>query len=66
MNCEKLRLPQSYSYGGTTSGHNAEGIESMKPNRSRILKIRFNADTSSNLTWNFRPQQTELKVLHIE
>lgn len=43
-------------------GHNADNIESMKPNRSRILRIRFNADTSSNLTWKFRPQQTELKV----
>nr|CAG4642141.1 EOG090X0GO2 [Eurycercus lamellatus] len=54
---------QSYSYGGTTAaGHNAEGIESMKPNRERIIKVRFNADTSSSLTWNFKPQQSELKV----
>jgi len=54
---------QSYSYGGTTAaGHNAEGLENVKPNPERVLRIRFNADTSSNLTWNFKPQQTELKV----
>ena len=34
----------------------------MKPNRERVLRIRFNADTSSNLTWNFKPQQAEVKV----
>ena len=56
-------LLQSYSYGGTTAaGHNAEGIENLKPNRERVLRIRFNADTSSNLTWNFKPQQAEIKV----
>merc|ERR1711928_315011 len=40
---------QSYSYGGTTSatGHKTEGLENMKPNRERVLRIRFNADTSS-------------------
>nr|CAG4647502.1 EOG090X0GO2 [Megafenestra aurita] len=54
---------QSYSYGGTTAaGHNAEGLENMKPNRERVLKIRFNADTSSSLTWDFKPQQSEIKV----
>nr|CAG4642882.1 EOG090X0GO2 [Evadne anonyx] len=54
---------QSYSYGGTTSAvHNTEGIENLKPNRERVLRIRFNADTSSNLTWNFKPQQSEIKV----
>jgi len=55
---------QSYSYGGTTSatGHKTEGLENMKPNRERVLRIRFNADTSSNLTWNFKPQQSEIKV----
>lgn len=56
---------QSYSYGGTTStGHNAEGLENMKPNRERVIKVRFNADTSSSLTWDFKPQQTEIKVSH--
>merc|ERR1711928_227227 len=49
---------------GTTSatGHKTEGLENMKPNRERVLRIRFNADTSSNLTWNFKPQQSEIKV----
>ncbi|KZS14051.1 Cytochrome C oxidase assembly protein COX11 [Daphnia magna] len=54
---------QSYSYGGTTSAnHSAEGLENIVPNSKRILKIRFNADTSSSLTWDFKPQQAELKV----
>lgn len=54
---------QSSGYGGTTSdSHSSEGIEKLKPNKERIIKIRFNADTSSSLTWNFKPQQSELKV----
>ncbi|XP_046639700.1 cytochrome c oxidase assembly protein COX11, mitochondrial-like [Daphnia pulicaria] len=54
---------QSYSYGGTTSStHNPEGLEKLVPNRERIIKVRFNADTSSSLTWDFKPQQSELKV----
>jgi len=55
---------QSSGYGGTTSdSHSSEGIEKLKPNKERSIKIRFNADTSSSLTWNFKPQQSELKVL---
>nr|CAG4641300.1 EOG090X0GO2 [Eulimnadia texana] len=54
---------QAYSYGGTTAaGHDASKVESIKPNRSRVLKIKFNADTAASLTWNFRPQQSEIKV----
>ncbi|XP_046462656.1 cytochrome c oxidase assembly protein COX11, mitochondrial-like [Daphnia pulex] len=54
---------QSYSYGGTTSStHNPEGLENLVPNRERIIKVRFNADTSSSLTWDFKPQQSELQV----
>lgn len=35
----------------------------MKPNKERVIKVRFNADTSSSLTWDFKPQQNEIKVL---
>nr|CAG4645207.1 EOG090X0GO2 [Leptodora kindtii] len=54
---------QSYSYGGTTSAnHDVTDIENLKPNRQRTVRVRFNADTSSGLTWNFKPQQNEIKV----
>ena len=55
---------QAYSYGGTTSAkHGAEGLENLKTNPDRVIKVRFNADTSSTLTWNFKPQQREIKVM---
>nr|CAG4643580.1 EOG090X0GO2 [Ilyocryptus agilis] len=53
---------QSYSYGGTTTTHSGEGLGNVKVNPNRIIRVRFNADTSSNMNWNFKPQQTELKV----
>ncbi|KAL1518173.1 hypothetical protein ABEB36_001835 [Hypothenemus hampei] len=54
---------QSYSYGGTTaSGHDTSKIETMQPNKSRPIKIRFNADKASNMRWNFQPQQNEITV----
>ena len=30
--------------------------------KDRVIKIRFNADTAAAMTWNFKPQQTEIKV----
>nr|CAG4644402.1 EOG090X0GO2 [Lepidurus arcticus] len=54
---------QAYGYGGTTvAGHDTSKLESMKPNRNRIIRVKFNADTATSLTWNFRPQQTEIKL----
>nr|CAG4652268.1 EOG090X0GO2 [Triops cancriformis] len=54
---------QAYGYGGTTvTGHDTSKIETMKPNLNRVMRIKFNADTAASLTWNFRPQQTEIKV----
>lgn len=54
---------QAYSYGGTTQqGHDAEKVESMQKREDRILRIRFNADTAASMTWNFKPQQSEIKV----
>ncbi|XP_076061152.1 cytochrome c oxidase copper chaperone COX11 isoform X2 [Oratosquilla oratoria] len=55
---------RAYSYGGTTAvGHDAEKVENMKTVKDREIKIRFNADTAASMTWNFRPQQSEIKVL---
>lgn len=54
---------QATSYGGQTSvGHDASKIEEMKKIPHRVISVRFNADTSSSLTWNFKPQQTEILV----
>lgn len=53
----------AYSYGGTTgAGHDAEKVGSMKKVEDRIIKIKFNADLSASMRWNFKPQQYELKV----
>ncbi|KAK3861901.1 hypothetical protein Pcinc_032178 [Petrolisthes cinctipes] len=54
---------QAYSYGGTTQqGHNAEKVEDMKTVTDRVIRVRFNADTAASMTWNFRPQQSEIKL----
>ncbi|XP_050521669.1 cytochrome c oxidase assembly protein COX11, mitochondrial [Daktulosphaira vitifoliae] len=54
---------QAFSYGGTLS-HNIEEskLETMKPIAHRQIKVHFTADTSSNMQWNFKPLQTEIKV----
>jgi cytochrome c oxidase assembly protein Cox11 len=53
----------AYSYGGTTGvGHDGEKVESMKRVADRIIKIKFNADISASMRWNFKPQQYEIKV----
>lgn len=53
---------QAYAYGGTTQGHDADKVLTMKKVQDRELTIRFNADTASSMTWSFRPQQREIKV----
>lgn len=54
---------QAYSYGGTTAqGHDSSKVESMKPEPSRPIKIRFNADKAANMRWSFKPQQSEITV----
>ncbi|XP_042238117.1 cytochrome c oxidase assembly protein COX11, mitochondrial-like [Homarus americanus] len=54
---------QAYSYGGTPQeGHDAEKVESMQTVESRKIRVRFNADTAASMTWNFKPQQSEIKV----
>jgi len=54
---------QAYSYGGTTAqGHDSSKVESMKPEQSRPIKVRFNADKAANMRWSFKPQQNEITV----
>ncbi|KAL7638583.1 UNVERIFIED_CONTAM: hypothetical protein RMT77_011155 [Armadillidium vulgare] len=54
---------QSYSYGGTTSTADpSAAVESMIRRDDREITIRFTADVSASMTWNFRPQQVEIKV----
>lgn len=54
---------QAYSYGGTTNvGHEASKIQEMKAIKNKELTIKFNADISASMRWNFKPQQMEIKV----
>jgi cytochrome c oxidase assembly protein Cox11 len=34
----------------------------MTPVKNRQITIQFNADKASNMQWQFRPQQYEIKV----
>ena len=34
----------------------------MKKDKSRPIRILFNADTAATMQWNFRPQQSEVHV----
>ncbi|CAD6227512.1 GSCOCG00001195001-RA-CDS [Cotesia congregata] len=53
---------QATSYGGTV-GHDASMVDSMKPVRDREIRVVFTADTAAAMTWNFKPQQKEIKVV---
>lgn len=54
---------QATSYGGqTVVGHDADKVAEMKRVAHRKLRVQFNADTVSSLTWNFKPQQAEILV----
>lgn len=54
---------QQTGYGGTVQqGHDTEKVGNMKPNKERIITIKFNADTGAAMQWNFRPQQSEVKL----
>ncbi|MBY0291670.1 MAG: cytochrome c oxidase assembly protein [Alphaproteobacteria bacterium] len=52
MFCEKT------GHGGTTQ------VAKFMPNRveDRVITVRFNADTHTELPWDFRPLQREIKV----
>lgn len=55
---------QASGYGGTTKavGHDDGKVETLKPNKERQIKVRFNADTAAQMQWNFRPQQSEVTL----
>ena len=54
---------QSSGYGGTVkTGHDASKVASMKTNKERTITVKFNADTAATMQWNFRPQQSEVKL----
>lgn len=59
-----LIVLQAFSYGGTLS-HNVEDskVETMKPVRTREIRVHFTADTSSSMQWSFKPLQTEIRVM---
>ncbi|KAK0158733.1 hypothetical protein PV328_009705 [Microctonus aethiopoides] len=52
---------QTTSYGGTVT-HNIDGVEKMEPVQNRKIRVKFNADVGSSMTWNFKPQQREITV----
>lgn len=47
-------------YGGTTRV--ASEVKSAEGRETRILKIRFNADTAKDMPWRFQPEQTEIEI----
>ena len=58
-----LMFIQASGLGGTVKQVDVgEKIEHMERQPDRILKIQFNADTSSTMQWHFKPQQTQVKV----
>eukprot|EP00049_Salpingoeca_infusionum_P007974 m.128737 g.128737 ORF g.128737 m.128737 type:complete len:222 (-) comp13875_c1_seq18:280-945(-) len=56
---------QATGYGGTVNKHAEDRlkVEDMVPIEERELTVRFNADTSANMQWKFRPQQKEVKLV---
>eukprot|EP00039_Didymoeca_costata_P002258 m.58739 g.58739 ORF g.58739 m.58739 type:complete len:203 (-) comp11194_c0_seq8:502-1110(-) len=55
---------QVSGYAGTTKQEtDGEKIAEMEPIDNRVLSIKFNADTSATMRWNFKPVQKEIKVV---
>lgn len=53
--------------GSQTAGEDAlvdhgDVLEKIEKVENRVITVRFNSDTASSMQWNFRPQQTEVKV----
>ncbi|KAL5018008.1 hypothetical protein ScPMuIL_003730 [Solemya velum] len=48
--------------GKAVAGHDDGKVETMVPVQNRIIRVRFNADVASSMKWNFRPQQSEVRV----
>lgn len=54
---------QAFSYGGTVTSNSGQNVSTMVPVKNRIINIKFNADVSSSMIWNFKPQQTSIKII---
>ena len=55
---------QATGKGGQAFQDNAsEKIASMIPSKERVITITMEADTGSQMAWNFRPLQSEMKVI---
>uniref|UniRef100_A0A1B6EVV3 Cytochrome c oxidase assembly protein COX11, mitochondrial n=1 Tax=Cuerna arida TaxID=1464854 RepID=A0A1B6EVV3_9HEMI len=54
---------QAYGYGGTVGEASGSQVEKLKKIQHREITVKFNADVSSSMRWNFRPQQHEIKVM---
>jgi len=54
---------QSFSYGGTVNVASEQTDLSKMPKvKEREITIKFNADHSSSIQWNFHPRQSEIIV----
>ncbi|XP_022191485.2 cytochrome c oxidase assembly protein COX11, mitochondrial [Nilaparvata lugens] len=53
---------QASGYGGTVGEEKDTDVSKMKKVKDREITIKFNADVSSSLKWNFHPQQSEITV----
>ncbi len=49
---------QKTGYGGTTQ----VAVASSHVDRSRVIRVQFNADVNPKLPWRFQPSQHEIKV----
>lgn len=55
---------QAYNYGGTLSAnHDSSKLRYVKPIKDKVINVKFNADTAATMQWNFKPQQSCIKVI---
>lgn len=54
---------QSTGKGGQAFADATDKVETMKPDKQRPIRIKFEADTGSMMAWNFKPLQSELIVV---
>ncbi|KAG8227488.1 hypothetical protein J437_LFUL002377 [Ladona fulva] len=60
----EMLLFYASSYGGTTAvGHDPNKVETMPKITDRSIKVIFNADVGASMRWNFKPQQSEIRVV---
>eukprot|EP00794_Sanderia_malayensis_P009214 gene9214-10188_t len=55
---------QASGYGGTVrTVEVGDKIEKMQKQKQRVIKVKFNADKGATMRWDFRPQQSEIKIV---